>query len=42
MVANTPNDGHPVGWPSRLSKARLHFVTAKAAPGSPPSRPHWR
>ncbi|MGV7471236.1 ArsA-related P-loop ATPase [Mycobacterium kansasii] len=33
MVANTPNDGHPVGWPSRLSKARLHFVTGKGGTG---------
>ncbi|WP_448475542.1 ArsA-related P-loop ATPase [Mycobacterium kansasii] len=32
-MANTPNDGHPVGWPSRLSKARLHFVTGKGGTG---------
>ncbi|KZS65459.1 ATPase [Mycobacterium kansasii] len=33
MVANTPNDGPSVGWPSRLSKARLHFVTGKGGTG---------
>ncbi|KZS83377.1 ATPase [Mycobacterium persicum] len=33
MVANTPHDGPSVGWPSRLSKARLHFVTGKGGTG---------
>ena len=26
-------DGNPVGWPSRLTKARLHFVTGKGGTG---------
>jgi len=33
MVANTPSGGSTVGWPSRLSKARLHFVTGKGGTG---------
>jgi anion-transporting ArsA/GET3 family ATPase len=33
MVANTPSGGSSVGWPSRLSKARLHFVTGKGGTG---------
>ncbi|CAM4112108.1 Arsenical pump-driving ATPase [Mycobacterium basiliense] len=33
MVANTSSRGHSVGWPSRLSKARLHFVTGKGGTG---------
>jgi anion-transporting ArsA/GET3 family ATPase len=33
MVANTSSGGSPVGWPSRLSKARLHFVTGKGGTG---------
>jgi anion-transporting ArsA/GET3 family ATPase len=33
MVATTPSGGTPVGWPSRLSKARLHFVTGKGGTG---------
>jgi anion-transporting ArsA/GET3 family ATPase len=32
-MATTPNDGMNVGWPSRLSKARLHFVTGKGGTG---------
>ena len=27
------NDRKPVGWPSRLTKARLHFVTGKGGTG---------
>ncbi|KQH78475.1 ATPase [Mycobacterium gordonae] len=33
MVANTSSGGSSVGWPSRLSKARLHFVTGKGGTG---------
>src|SRR5271163_4589741 len=33
MVATTSNGGSNVGWPSRLSKARLHFVTGKGGTG---------
>ncbi|QLL07156.1 ArsA-related P-loop ATPase [Mycobacterium vicinigordonae] len=33
MVANTSSGGSTVGWPSRLSKARLHFVTGKGGTG---------
>lgn len=33
MVANTSSGGNSVGWPSRLSKARLHFVTGKGGTG---------
>src|ERR1700740_2610730 len=33
MVASTPRDGTSVGWPARLSKARLHFVTGKGGTG---------
>ncbi|MDT5222637.1 MAG: hypothetical protein QOG19_44 [Mycobacterium sp.] len=33
MVANTSRGGSSVGWPSRLSKARLHFVTGKGGTG---------
>ena len=33
MVASTPNGRKPVGWPSRLTKARLHFVTGKGGTG---------
>ncbi|MGH3554294.1 MAG: ArsA-related P-loop ATPase, partial [Mycobacterium sp.] len=33
MVTTTPSDGRTVGWPSRLSKARLHFVTGKGGTG---------
>jgi anion-transporting ArsA/GET3 family ATPase len=33
MVATTPSAGSSVGWPSRLSKARLHFVTGKGGTG---------
>lgn len=32
-MATTPNDGRNVGWPSRLAKARLHFVTGKGGTG---------
>jgi anion-transporting ArsA/GET3 family ATPase len=32
LVATTPS-GSTVGWPSRLSKARLHFVTGKGGTG---------
>src|SRR5262245_64817327 len=33
MVATTESGGSSVGWPSRLSKARLHFVTGKGGTG---------
>ncbi|RFZ69442.1 Arsenical pump-driving ATPase [Mycobacterium marinum] len=33
MVANTSSGSGSVGWPSRLSKARLHFVTGKGGTG---------
>ena len=33
MVATTSSGGNPVGWPARLSKARLHFVTGKGGTG---------
>src|SRR5271168_1439452 len=33
MVATTSSGGSNVGWPSRLSKARLHFVTGKGGTG---------
>lgn len=33
MVANTSSGVSSVGWPSRLSKARLHFVTGKGGTG---------
>ncbi len=33
MVAKTSNAGSSVGWPARLSKARLHFVTGKGGTG---------
>ncbi len=33
MVATEPNGRKPVGWPSRLTKARLHFVTGKGGTG---------
>jgi anion-transporting ArsA/GET3 family ATPase len=33
LVATTPNGGNPIGWPSRLSKTRLHFVTGKGGTG---------
>jgi anion-transporting ArsA/GET3 family ATPase len=32
-VTTTPSGGSNVGWPSRLSKARLHFVTGKGGTG---------
>jgi anion-transporting ArsA/GET3 family ATPase len=32
-VVGTTNGGNPVGWPSRLTKARLHFVTGKGGTG---------
>jgi anion-transporting ArsA/GET3 family ATPase len=32
-VASTTNGGRPVGWPSQLTKARLHFVTGKGGTG---------
>ncbi len=32
-MAITPSGGSNVGWPSRLSKARLHFVTGKGGTG---------
>jgi anion-transporting ArsA/GET3 family ATPase len=32
-VAIEPNSPKPVGWPSRLTKARLHFVTGKGGTG---------
>ncbi|MCV7034634.1 ATPase [Mycobacterium heckeshornense] len=33
MVGSTPSGGRPLGWPSRLEKARLHFVTGKGGTG---------
>jgi anion-transporting ArsA/GET3 family ATPase len=33
MVANTSSGGTSVGWPARLTKARLHFVTGKGGTG---------
>src|SRR6201993_784821 len=33
MVATTSGGGSSVGWPTRLSKARLHFVTGKGGTG---------
>jgi anion-transporting ArsA/GET3 family ATPase len=33
VVATTPSGGSNLGWPSRLSKARLHFVTGKGGTG---------
>jgi anion-transporting ArsA/GET3 family ATPase len=33
MVAITSGSGSSVGWPARLSKARLHFVTGKGGTG---------
>jgi len=33
MVATTSSRAHSVGWPARLSKARLHFVTGKGGTG---------
>ncbi len=32
-MATEPNRPKPVGWPSRLTKARLHFVTGKGGTG---------
>ncbi len=32
-MATTASGGHLVGWPSRLAKARLHFVTGKGGTG---------
>jgi anion-transporting ArsA/GET3 family ATPase len=32
-MATTESDGSPAGWPSRLTKARLHFVTGKGGTG---------
>lgn len=32
-MATEPNGRTPVGWPSRLTKARLHFVTGKGGTG---------
>src|SRR6516165_1489522 len=33
IVANTSGSGGSVGWPARLSKAHLHFVTGKGGTG---------
>jgi anion-transporting ArsA/GET3 family ATPase len=33
MVATTSSGGSAVGWPARLTKARLHFVTGKGGTG---------
>jgi len=33
MVAKTSSGGTSVGWPARMSKARLHFVTGKGGTG---------
>ena len=32
-MATTATGGNPVGWPSRLTKARLHFVSGKGGTG---------
>ena len=32
-MATTPSGGSSTGWPSRLNKARLHFVTGKGGTG---------
>ncbi len=32
-MATKSGDGNPVGWPSRLTNARLHFVTGKGGTG---------
>ncbi len=32
-MESTPNGRKPVGWPSRLTKVRLHFVTGKGGTG---------
>jgi anion-transporting ArsA/GET3 family ATPase len=32
-VATTPNGPKHLGWPSRLTKARLHFITGKGGTG---------
>lgn len=32
-MATTPNGSSHIGWPSRLEKARLHFVTGKGGTG---------
>ena len=32
-MATTSTDASPVGWPSRLTKARLHFVSGKGGTG---------
>src|SRR6185369_9971688 len=32
-MTTSANSGRPVGWPSRLAKARLHFVTGKGGTG---------
>jgi len=33
LVATTPNGRTSIGWPSRLQKARLHFVSGKGGTG---------
>ncbi|KAA8970479.1 ArsA family ATPase [Mycobacterium sp.] len=33
MVATTPSSRASIGWPSRLEKARLHFVSGKGGTG---------
>jgi len=33
VVATSPNDGSALGWPDRLTRARLHFVTGKGGTG---------
>src|SRR5271169_6191454 len=33
MVATTSSGGNAVGWPARLSRVRLHFVTGKGGTG---------
>lgn len=32
-MARNPRDPQPIGWPARLTKARLHFVTGKGGTG---------
>ena len=32
-MATTSGDGSPIGWPARLTKASLHFVTGKGGTG---------
>ncbi|MCW1959276.1 MAG: AAA family ATPase, partial [Mycobacterium sp.] len=33
MVVTNPSDGSGIGWPDRLTQARLHFVSGKGGTG---------